>query len=159
MRLFTVIFGLLIFILIAHLVGAFGSLFTISEIPTWYATLALPSWSPPSEVFAPVWLTLYTFMGVAAYMVFNHRKTRDGVGSALTLYAIQLVLNGAWSVIFFGFHMIGLAFAEILLLAFFVGLTTIRFWRISASAGVLMLIYLGWVLFAAALNFGIWWVN
>lgn len=107
---------LLASILIAQLAGAIGSFFTISAIPTWYAGLTKPFFSPPNWVFGPVWTLLYTLMGISAYLVW--RKYRFGKKSSVfwRVYAAQLVLNALWSIIFFGSKQLGLAFIEILIM-------------------------------------------
>jgi tryptophan-rich sensory protein len=148
----------LVSIAIAQLAGIIGSVFTFSSVGTWYVDLIKPSWNPPSCIFGPVWITLYAFMGAAAYLVFRERKKKD-VKSALTFYGIQLGLNALWSILFFGLKNPGIAFIEILVLLAFISLTIVSFWRISRWAGVLLLPYLAWVAFATYLNYTIWQLN
>jgi translocator protein len=145
-------------IAIAQAAGIIGSVFTVGSIDTWYAALAKPEWNPPGWVFGPVWIILYTLMGIAAYLVWQHRKTRLAK-IALSVYGIQLVLNAVWSILFFGLKNPGLAFAEILLLVAFIAATIILFWRVLKWAGILLLPYLAWVFFAAYLNYTIWQLN
>jgi len=145
-------------ILIAQAAGFIGSFFTVSSVSTWYAELIKPLWNPPSWVFGPVWITLYTMMGISAYLVWL-QKNASGIKLALSMYGIQLILNVLWSVLFFGLKNPGIAFIEILVLLAFILLTTILFWRINTWAGVLMLPYLVWVSFAAFLNYTIWQLN
>lgn len=152
------IIPLAISILIAQAAGVFGTLFTTPSIPTWYATLTKPDWNPPSWLFGPVWITLYTLMGVAAYLVWQ-RRDKPGARAALFVYGIQLALNAVWSMLFFGLHNTGLALAEILVLLAFILATTTLFWRIDKRAGFLMLPYIAWVSFASILNFTIWQLN
>jgi tryptophan-rich sensory protein len=109
-------------------------------------------------VFAPVWSALYLLMGVAAWLVWR-RGGFAGAPVALGLFVFQLALNALWSYLFFGAHQPGFAFAEIVLLWLVILATMIGFWRITAAAGALMLPYLCWVSFAAALNFAIWRLN
>ena len=124
--------------------------------PTWYATLAKPTWNPPNWIFGPVWTALYISMAVAAWLVWR----KGGLWQwPLALFAVQLALNAAWSWLFFGFHMPGAAFVEIVALLAAIVATTIAFWPKSMAAGILMLPYLGWVAFASVLNFTIWRLN
>jgi translocator protein len=135
--------------------AAFGSLF---QPGAWYAALAKPSWTPPGWVFGPVWTLLYVAMAVAAWLVWRERGF-SGARVALALFSGQLVLNALWSWLFFGLQAPGLALLDILMLWFVLAATTIAFWRLRRLAGALLLPYLLWVGFAAALNFEIWRLN
>jgi len=135
--------------------AAVGSLFPPGD---WYAGLHKPAWNPPSWVFGPVWSALYTTMGVAAWLVWKNVGARQR-SSALACFLLQLGLNALWSPLFFGLQYPGLAFAEIVLLWAAVGGTTVLFWRVRALAGLLLIPYLVWITFAAALNFAIWQLN
>ncbi len=147
---------LLAFILVTLFIGAGATVFTEPSIPTWYAGLNHPSYAPPNWVFAPVWTTLYVLMAVAAWRVW--RKT--GMNSnPLIAYAVQLVLNFAWSGIFFALHQIGWALVEILTLDLAILVTTILFFRRDRLAGLLFLPYLAWSLFASFLTCGFWQLN
>lgn len=147
----------LYFFLLATLgVGALSSLFTTSQIPTWYAGLNHPGIAPPAFVFAPVWTALYIVMAVAAWRVWKHAGLRS---MAMAAFAIQLALNFAWSVIFFGLHDIAGALAEIAVLDLGLLATTILFFRHDWLAGLLMLPYLAWTLFATLLTYGFWGLN
>ncbi len=121
----------------------------------WYASLNKPSWNPPSWVFGPVWTLLYIAMAIAAWLVWR----RGGQRRALTFYAVQLVLNAAWTPLFFGLKMPGLAFAEILLLLATIIVTARTFSRVMPLAGLLLVPYAAWVTFAAYLNFTLWRLN
>jgi translocator protein len=143
---------------IAQGAGVIGSFFTVSGVATWYTTIVTPEWNPPSWVFGPVWIGLYTLMGIAAFLVWQKRGL-PGAKLALLVYGVHLVLNALWSVLFFGLHNPALAFAEILILLVFIVGTIILFWRIHTWAGALLLPYLAWVSFAAFLNYTIWQLN
>jgi tryptophan-rich sensory protein len=138
------------FFLLATLgVGLSASLFTAPSIPTWYAGLNHPAIAPPNYVFAPVWTTLYLIMAVAAWRVW--RKT--GLKSVeMAAFALQLALNFAWSAIFFALHQISAALIEILVLDLAVAATIILFFRRDRWAGVMLLPYLGWIIFASILT-------
>jgi tryptophan-rich sensory protein len=107
-------------------------------------------------VFAPVWTTLYIVMAVAAWRVWKLTGLRS---AAMVAFAIQLALNFAWSAIFFGLHNIAGALAEIALLDVAILTTVILFFRHDRLAGILMLPYLAWVLFATLLTYGFWGLN
>jgi len=135
-----------------------GSLLTEPSIGGWYAALRKPSWTPPNWLFGPVWSALYLAMAIAAWLVWR----RAGVSAtklALTLFALQLVLNVGWSAIFFALHIPGFAFVEIVILWLLILVTAVSFWPVSQAAGWLMVPYLSWVAFAAALNCAIWRLN
>jgi translocator protein len=124
----------------------------------WYAGLHKPLWNPPAWVFGPAWTLLYMMMAVAAWLVWREggwKKQRR----ALELFLLQWLLNALWTPLFFGMHRPGLAFAEITALWLVLAATLISFWRVRKAAGVLLVPYLAWVSFAAALNFTIWQLN
>lgn len=139
--------------------GAIGSVFTRSAIPTWYATLEKPFFTPPNWLFAPAWTLLYILMGVAAFLVWRKGLENRGVRIALIVFLIQLALNALWSVVFFGLEspLYGLIVIVVLWAAILI--TVIKFFRISRVASVLMWPYLLWVTFAAVLNASIWLLN
>ncbi len=150
--------GLVIFIAICLGAAALGAIATTPEIEGWYRTIEKPSWNPPDWIFGPVWTTLFILMGAAAWLVWRPAGFA-AAAMPLTLFAVQLVLNIAWSWIFFGLHQPGLAFAEIVLLWLAIAATTATFFLSSQVAGWLMTPYLAWVSFAAVLNFAIWRMN
>ncbi len=141
--------------------GVIGSLFTFPAIPTWYAGLTKPSFTPPDFLFGPVWTTLYFMMGLAAFFVFQKSwyarsvQQKKRVRSALFLFVLQLVLNVSWSVIFFGMHLPVLALVDICWLWFAIVITMYKFFRVSETAMFLLVPYLLWVTFTAVLNLGI----
>lgn len=140
---------------LCFLTAWFGSRFSPNE---WYLQIQKPSWTPPGYLFGPVWSILYLSMGVAAWIVWR-RAGFSGARLALTLFVVQLILNGMWSWIFFGMQKSGLAFAEILVLWSMILATLLAFWRVSSISGMLLLPYLLWVSFAAVLNYTIWQLN
>lgn len=124
----------------------------------WYVQLQKPLWTPPGYLFGPVWSILYLSMGVAAWLVWRRAGSAQ-VGVALTLFVVQLVLNGLWSWIFFGMQRPDLAFVEILILWAVILATMVALWRVSSAAGALFIPYAAWVSFAAVLNYFIWQLN
>ncbi len=143
-------------IVVCEAAGAIGSLFTISAIPTWYASLHKPWFSPPNWLFAPVWLTLYLLMGITLYILWGKRPQ---AGSALAAFAVQLVLNVAWSVVFFGAQELFYGFAIIVALWLAILATMVLSYRASRSAAALLLPYIIWVTIASALNYYVWVLN
>ena len=131
---------------------------TTIEVGEWYASLNKPQWNPPNWIFGPVWMTLYTLMGVSAWLVWRCGGWRVQWPS-LSVFVIQLVFNALWTPLFFAYHQLGFAFAEILILWAFIVLTISLFARVRRSAALLLVPYLLWVSFAAFLNFTIWRLN
>jgi tryptophan-rich sensory protein len=150
---------MLLSIAICYSAGAIGSIFTVQAIPTWYSTLNKPSFNPPSWVFAPVWTLLYIMMGLSAYRIWEQGWHQKKIKIALIFFAVQLVLNASWSVIFFGWHNPGLALINIILLWLGIVICVVRFYRIDKWASYLLLPYLVWVSFATLLNYNIWILN
>ncbi|MDO8660921.1 MAG: TspO/MBR family protein, partial [Candidatus Woesearchaeota archaeon] len=104
---------------LCQLAGVIGSIFTVSSISSWYYLLAKPSFSPPNWLFGPVWFTLYTLMGISLYLVLEANVKNKLAGAkhfGLVFFAIQLVLNAIWSIIFFGVHEIFYALVVIVLM-------------------------------------------
>lgn len=149
---------LVAFLLVTLSAGALGGLATASSVGSWYQTIAKPAWNPPSWVFGPVWSTLYVLMAIAAWRVWGKTEA-PGRRSALRWFWVQLVLNTAWSFLFFGLRNPGLAFIEILFIWLAIVVTLVKFARIDRVAGVLWLPYVAWVSFASVLNGTIWWLN
>jgi len=137
--------------------AASGTAFFVST-GGWYASLRKPVWDPPSWIFGPVWTSLYVMMAVAAWLVWREggwkKQTRP-----LALFLFQWLLNVLWTPLFFGMHRAGLAFIEIVALWCVLTATLGLFWRVKETAGLLLVPYLVWVTFAAALNFTLWHMN
>lgn len=138
-----------------QLVGVVGSVFTTPSLPTWYAALRKPAFTPPDGVFAPVWITLFFLMGVAAFLVWDKGIGSKGVKTALTFFGVQLGLNLLWSGLFFGLRSPLLAFVEIVALWLAIGAAILTFYRVSKPASFLLIPYITWVSFAAVLNYTI----
>lgn len=134
--------------------GAVGS----ADAPTFYAALDRPAWAPPAAWFGPVWTVLYALMAIAAWGVWRQGGfARQRV--PLALFLLQLALNSAWSWLFFAWRLGSAAFADILLLALLLLATVVAFRRVKAWTGALLLPYLAWVCYAAALNYAVWRAN
>lgn len=150
---------ILISILVCQSAGLVGSVFTTKSISSWYKFVNKPSFNPPNWIFGPVWITLYTLMGVSLYMVYSKGMERKDVRLAVIIFLIHLVLNAFWSILFFGLKNPGLAFAEILILLVFIIVIFFLFYRIEKTAAYILIPYLLWVSFASILNFSIWRLN
>ncbi len=151
------IIAFVVFVVVCYGAAAIGGLATAGSVSGWFQTLKRPSFQPPDWLFAPVWTAMYGLMAVAAWLVYV--KTAQVRSAPIMLFVLQLVLNVAWSVIFFGLHRPGLAVIHIAVLLAAIIATAIAFWRVSRPAGTLMLPYLGWVMFASVLNVSIWRLN
>lgn len=138
---------------IAGLAGGYGN------ARDWYASLNLPASAPPNWVFAPVWTVLYILMGIAAGLVWNHGISSSPVKAAIIAFGIQLLLNAAWSPLFFGMKSPLLGLIDIVPLWGGIVVTIILFRQVSPPAALLLLPYLLWVSFAAFLNLRIWQLN
>ena len=124
----------------------------------WYAELNKPTWNPPGWIFGPVWTLLYVMMGIAAWLVWREGGWKTQV-MPLGLFLVQWMFNVLWTPLFFGAHRIGPAFVDIVLLWLTLAVTLTLFWRANKTAGMLLMPYLAWVSFAAALNLSILRLN
>jgi translocator protein len=138
----------------AAFIGGQGS----ADAGTFYAELSRPGWAPPGWLFGPVWAVLYTLMALAAWLVWRAAGLPRAL-PALLLYALQLVANALWSWFFFAWRNGLAALLDITVLWLLIAATAALFWRIHRLAGVLMLPYLAWAGFAAALTLALWLRN
>lgn len=146
------------FFLVVFAAAGVGGLASGSGVRDWYPTLAKPAWTPPAWLFGPVWTVLYACIAVAGFLAWRKAGFAGARGTFL-LFGVQLVLNAAWSWLFFGLRQPGLAFVEIVVLWAAIAATTVALFRVTMPAGVLFVPYLLWVTFAAALNLAIWRLN
>jgi len=152
------IIGLIVAVVGTEAIGGLSGLAAGGDFVSYFNALRKPPATPPPAVFGPAWTILYLLMAVAAWLVWREGLTRR-TALALGLFAAQLTLNFAWSLIFFGQHRAGAALLEIAVLWLVILATIIAFWRVRPAAGALLVPYLGWVSFAAYLNAGIWRLN
>jgi len=141
------------------LIGFLGSFATMDSVTTWYADLSRPSITPPDWTFGVVWPILYVMMGISAFLIWNMGFSKREVKVALGIFGLQLILNGLWTPIFFGLHLIGLALIEIIMMWIAILLTIISFWKVSKPAALLLLPYILWVSFAVILNASLFLLN
>jgi benzodiazapine receptor len=139
--------------------GGIGAIFTTPAIPTWYAGLKKPTFTPPNSVFGPIWITLYLLMGIAVFLVWREGLGQEGVTIAFVIFWAQLVLNILWSVIFFGLKSLFGGMVMILLLWIAILINIITFFGVSPLAGWLLIPYIIWVSIAANLNVQVWKLN
>ena len=143
---------------LCFLVAGISGSWTASEVPGWYRTLVRPSIAPPNWVFGPVWTLLYAMMAIAAWQVWESAASPLHTWG-LVLFLVQLILNFAWSLIFFRHHAIGAALVEVVVLWAAIGATMLVFGRVSPVAAWLMTPYWAWVSFATVLNAAFWRLN
>lgn len=146
-------------IFISVVIGFLASFATQSSVNDWYLTLNKPSFNPPNWIFAPVWTLLYILMGIAAGIVWGKGLHHLLVKTALYHFGFQLLLNAAWSIVFFGLKEPFWALIVIISLLILLVLTIRWFKLVSKVAAFLLLPYLLWVCFAMVLNYKIWELN
>lgn len=154
----TNIIKLIVSLFLPLCVGVVAGIFTSQAVPTWYATLNRPFFNPPNWVFGPVWTTLYILLGISFFLIWKEEatKARD---LAIKVFLIQMLLNFAWSFIFFYFNLIGAALIEIILLLISIALMIYLFYKIKRFAAYLNIPYFLWVSFATILNAGYYFLN
>lgn len=147
------------FIGISQLAGIIGSIFTINSIESWYMTLNKPPLTPPNWLFGPVWLTLYTIMGIAAYLVWKKKDEDKRADFGVKLFFSHLLLNAIWSILFFGLRLAAVALVDIVVVWVMIVWMIKVFWPIDRRASYLLIPYLTWVTLATYLNWGVWRLN
>ncbi len=140
------------FLLAVGLAAAFGATYRPGD---WYLSLAKPSWTPPNSVFGPVWTLLYIMIAIAGWLVWR----QSAMSSAMIAWLVALVLNAAWSYLFFGRQQIGAALVDIAALWCAIAAFIVLARGLSPLASLLFVPYLLWVSFASALNAAIWRLN
>ena len=149
---------LILCIILTVLVGAISGIATTNSIKDWYVAISKPFFNPPNYLFGPVWTVLYILMGISFFLILRSPKS-DLRNKAIVVFCIQLVLNFCWSFIFFKFHLIGLAFVEIILIWLSIIWMILVFSKINKAAAYLQVPYFLWVSFASILNYSIWYLN
>ena len=143
---------LIVFIAACFGAAASGAFF---KPGAWYERLDKPSWRPPNRLFAPVWTILYLMIAVSGWLIWRQAGFA-GAALPLAVFALQLILNAAWTPLFFGLRRPDLGFVDIVLVWLSIVATIMLFQPVSAIAALLLVPYLAWVTFAAVLNFSIW---
>ncbi len=139
-----------LFFIITFSASFIGGLVTFTFKDPWYSELTKSNFNPPDWIFAPVWTTLYLMMTLAIWF-FWHSKNREM--NTIYIYFIHIVFNTTWSVVFFGFHNIFLAFVNLIILILLIVILILRFRRINKVSSYLMIPYLLWSSFALFLNY------
>jgi len=148
--------ALIIAILVPLAIGMISGLITKNSVNT-YSQLIKPSLSPPAIIFPIVWTILYILMGISSYLIYSSNSQLRA--KALTIYVVQLIFNFFWSILFFGLNMYLFAFIWLIVLILLIIWMIIIFYRISPTAAYLQIPYLLWCLFAAYLNFMVYYLN
>lgn len=138
--------------------ASFAATFSGSGNTEWYRSIAKPTWNPPSWIFGPVWTVLYFTIGIAGWLVWRKSGFR-GARWALAIFGVQLVINAAWSPVFFGLGRPDLAFILILVLIAAILATMVAFRKHDRRAAWMLFPYLLWVSFATVLNYAIMMLN
>jgi translocator protein len=138
--------------------GTIAGLFTAREIPHWYATLNRPSFAPPDWLFGPVWTALYILLGISFFLIWNLESGKQR-NLAMAVFLLQLLLNFAWTFLFFYFKLIGVALVEIVALWLCIMMMIILFYKIKPIAAFINIPYLLWVTFATLLNAAFFYLN
>ena len=147
--------SLVILLLITFIVPVIGSYITATFKEPWYSEIILPSFNPPSWVFAPVWSTLYLLMTIAIWKIWiNSFNTR-----ILKIYLVHLFFNSTWSIVFFGFHLIGLAMINLIIILLFIIFLMKEYLTRDKISFYLMTPYLAWSSYALILNSSIFLLN
>lgn len=146
-------------IAICQSAGLIGAVFTVSSIKNWYNFLNQPPFRPPNWVFGPVWIILYTLMGISLYLIWIKGTKKKEVRYALKLFAVHLVVNATWSIVFFGMRNIPLSLVNIIALWVLIIMVMSKFYKIDKRASLILIPYLTWVSFATILNFSIFLLN
>jgi benzodiazapine receptor len=146
-------------VLFCIIMGSLGSLVTITGPSSWYSTLAKPFFTPPNWVFGPVWITLFTLMGIALYLVWESGSKKPEVRTAVIVFGAQFALNVLWSFLFFGLESPLLGLADIILLWVLIAATIVLFYRVRKGASYLLIPYIAWVSLAFLLNASIYLMN
>jgi len=147
--------SLAIIIIITFVAPAIGSYATSSFKEPWYSELILPSYNPPSWVFAPVWLTLYFLMSLAIWKIWKNTFNIK----ILKIYFIHIFFNSTWTIVFFGFHQIGLALLNLIIILIFIIILMKEYLSIDKISFILMIPYLSWSSYALILNSTIFLLN
>lgn len=150
---------ILICILVVNILGGAGAFFTMGSLREWYDSLAKPPGVPPNSVFGPVWTVLYAMMGTAFALVWHRAPSGPAKRAALWTFLAQFLLNLAWTPLFFGAHLLGVALVVIVALWILILLTILKFRPLDRFAAGLLIPYLIWVSYATYLNAGIFLLN
>ena len=148
-------FSFIIILLITFAAPAIGSYATSTFKEPWYSEIILPSFNPPSWVFAPVWSSLYLMMSLAIWKIWIN--TFDI--KLLKIYFVHLLFNSTWTIVFFGFHQIGLALLNLIIILIFILILMKEYFKKDKIRFYLMVPYISWSSYALVLNTAIFLLN
>lgn len=153
--------SLILILLVTFFSSSIAGYVTRINIDPWYQSLNRLPISPPDWVFAPVWTTLYAFMSIAIWIVYEKTKVTEPSFSKtiIKIYFYHLVINLTWSFVFFYYHLIFAAFINIIFLIIAISTLMVLYLPRSRISFILMIPYLLWVIFASVLNFGLYLIN
>ncbi|MCB1225659.1 MAG: tryptophan-rich sensory protein [Verrucomicrobiales bacterium] len=146
-------------VILIEVLGSLGAVITTSQIPGWYVNLSRPPGVPPNWVFGPVWTVLYALMGTALARVWHRPAAAEMKRPAYRWFGLQMLLNVAWTPVFFGLHQLGVALVIIVAMWIAIWITLRKFYSIDSMAGWLLLPYLAWTTYATYLNARFFWLN
>jgi tryptophan-rich sensory protein len=149
--------GFIGWLIASFVTGGLGAIASVNAV-SFYGSLTQPSWAPPAWLFGPVWTTLFVLMGISAWLVWREHDF-SSASVALKLYLTQLIANALWSWLFFTWHLGVISILEIIALWVLISATILSFWKLNKVAALLLIPYLAWVSFAAALNVTLWRLN
>lgn len=149
--------GFIGWLIASFVTGGLGAIASVNAA-SFYGSLTQPSWAPLAWLFGPVWTTLFVLMGISAWLVWREHDFSKA-GAALKLYLSQLIANALWSWLFFTWHLGVVSILEIITLWLLISATILSFWKLNKVAALLLMPYLAWVSFAAALNVTLWRLN
>ncbi len=144
-----------IILLITFVAPTIGSYATSAFKEPWYSEIILPSFNPPSWIFAPVWTTLYVLMSVSIWRIWTNTFN----SKLLKIYFIHIFFNSTWTVVFFGFHLIGLALLNLIIILIFIVILMSEYFSKDKISFYLMMPYLFWSGYALVLNISIFLLN
>ena len=153
--------SLIFILLVTFFSSSIAGYVTRINIDPWYQSLNRLPISPPDWIFAPVWTTLYAFMSIAIWIVYEKTKVSEPNFSKkiIKIYFYHLVINLTWSFVFFYYHLIFAAFINIIFLIIAISILMVLYLPRSRISFILMVPYLLWVIFASVLNFGLYLIN
>ena len=153
--------SLILILSVTFISSSIAGYVTRINIDPWYQSLNRLPISPPDWIFAPVWTTLYAFMSIAIWIVYEKTKVSEPNFSKkiIKIYFYHLVINLTWSFVFFYYHLIFAAFINIIFLIIAISILMVLYFPRSRISFILMVPYLLWVIFASVLNFGLYLIN
>ncbi len=152
------IFKFLTSLFVPLALGYIAGQYTSEAIPGWFESLNKPSFNPPGWIFGPVWTLLYILMGLSFFHIWIKPRIKERTVAKI-IYIVQLLLNFAWSFLFFYYHDIALALIDIIVLDIVVVIMLLKFYQLKPTAAYLNIPYLLWILFATALNAAFYFLN